>query len=76
MGSCKRHQGVNGVKVGIGPSRAMPYKGRHRHGSVGKTYSVEDLLAMPAEIKRHLVRLFIPPQTHQRRAIPAASKRG
>jgi hypothetical protein len=56
MGSCKRRQGVNGVRIGIGESIVNPKK-RHYRGE--KSFSFESLMAMPANIKNQLVKFFL-----------------
>jgi len=58
MGSCKRCQGVNGVRIGTGESIVNPKK---RHYKSGNSFSFEGLMAMPADIKRRLTKFFLGP---------------
>jgi hypothetical protein len=72
MGSCKRRQGINGVRIGIGESIVNPKKRHHR---TGNSFSFESLMAMPAGIKNRLVKFFLGP-SRVRRETSQQQKRG
>jgi len=72
MGSCKRRQGVNGVRIGIGESIVNPKKRHYRSGS---SFSFDSLMAMPANIKNRLVKFFLGP-SRIRKETSQQQKRG
>jgi len=72
MGSCKRRQGVNGVRIGIGESIVNPKKYHYR---TGNSFSFESLMTMPADIKNRLVKFFLGP-SRIRKETSQQQKRG
>ena len=72
MGACKRRQGVNGVRIGIGEVVKECAK---RHYKTGNSFAFESLMTMPADIKNRLVKFFLGP-SRVRRETSQQQKRG